>query len=86
MNDLPPHPGDDAASAPPREMEIDTARGRRWRGIIGFALVFLGVAGVLVLAFVYFTASVAMSVTIVMFMLAYMGAMAWLTSRNLGDR
>jgi len=67
-------------------MEIDTARGRRWRGIIGFALVFLGVAGVLVLAFVYFTASVAMSVTIVMFMLAYMGAMAWLTSRNLGDR
>jgi hypothetical protein len=72
--------------ARPEYLDIDTGRAKRWRGVTLFFLAFFGVAGLLVAMFHYLTSSVAMSVTVVLFMLSFMGLMGWITSRNLDER
>ena len=68
----PPPPKPDA----PIELEIDTARARRWRGTAAYLLLFAAVAGLLVYGFVQFTASFAVAIFLVAFMLGYMLLMA----------
>ena len=64
------------------ELEIDTARGRRWRGVAAYLLLFAAVAGLLVFAFVQFTASLAIAIFLVAFMLGHMLLMARLATAD----
>jgi hypothetical protein len=70
----------------PTYLDIDTGRAKRWRGVALFFLAFFGVAGLLVAMFNYLTSSLAMSISVVLFMLSFMGVMGWITSRNLDER
>jgi hypothetical protein len=78
---------------PPREtgsrpeyIEIQTGAKRRIWGWVGFLLLFLAIAGLLVVIFIQFTASVALAVALVLFMIAYMAIMGWLASRKIERR
>ncbi len=72
-----------AGDGEPRYMEIDISGKRRWMGLMAYMLFFLLVAGLLVLLFVKFTASMGMALLLVGFMVAYMGVMGYAASRNI---
>ena len=63
-------------------IEIDTGRRKRWLGFAAYVAFFLGVAVLLVVVFVKFTSSLGMAMFLVAFMVAYMGIMGWMASRN----
>ncbi|WP_428939007.1 hypothetical protein [Fontivita pretiosa] len=67
-------------------LEIRIGSGRKWAGLVGFALVFLAVCGVLVILFVRFTSSLRLAVGLVVFLVSYMLLMGWWASRNVEDR
>ena len=67
-------------------LEIDTARGKRWRGLVGYVLLFLGVGALLVYLFLRFTGSMRLAVVLVGFMMTYMIIAGWLASRQPDDR
>jgi hypothetical protein len=60
--------------------------GRRWVGFVAYLLFFAAVAGVLVLLFVRFTASLRLAVGLVLFLISYMLLMGWWASRNIEGR
>ena len=87
MNSEPDEPDAQATDAlRPAYLDIDTGRTQRLRGVALFFVAFFSVAALLVAMFTYLTSSVAMSVAVVLFMLAFMGLMGWITSRNLDER
>ena len=70
-----------------RELEIgDSGRSKRIRGLIGYLLLFVAVAGLLVYLFIQFTGSMKLAVVLVAFMLTYMIVMGWLASRRADER
>jgi hypothetical protein len=80
----------DAPSTPPEKaptngrhlefLEIDTGQAKRWKGWLGWGLIVLLVASLLVVLFVRFTGSMRLAVVLVGFMMAYMGVMGWIAS------
>jgi hypothetical protein len=64
----------------PEYLEIDTAQKKRWRGRVGYALLVLGVASLLVYLFMKFTGSIRLAIILVVFMMTYMAVMGWLAS------
>ncbi len=69
----------------PRELEIDTARGRRWRGLAGYVLGIIAVIAVFSLLFARLTGSLRVAVAVIAFMLLYMLFMAKITGKHLRD-
>jgi hypothetical protein len=67
---------------PPRFLDIDLSAGKRWRGLIGYALLVAAVAGLLIYLFVQFTGSLVLAIVLVAFMMGYMGIMGWLAVRK----
>ena len=67
-------------------LEIDTARGKRWRGLVGYVLLFAGVGALLIYLFIRFTGSMRLAVVLVGFMMTYMITAGWLASRRPDDR
>jgi len=65
-------------------MEISLGRSRRVWGWVAWAVLVAVVAGVLVMLFVQFTASLKVALALVTFMLAYMAVMSWVTMRKSG--
>jgi len=72
--------------APPKILEIDTGRSRRWLGTTTYILFFIGVAAVLFVVLFQFTASLALAWGLVVFMVGYMLLMGWLAARNQDQR
>ncbi len=71
----------------PRELEIGgSGQGKRLRGLIGYLILVLAVASLLVYLFVRFTGSMRLAVVLVAFMMTYMIVMGWLASRRPDDR
>jgi hypothetical protein len=72
---------------PPEYMEIDTGRKRRWMGLAAYVIFYLAVSSLLVFLLSRFTASLALAVGLVAFMVGYMTLMGWWASRGWsGDR
>ena len=67
-------------------LEIESARGRRWVGLAGYALVYLAVAGVLVFLLTRLSTSWALAVGLVAFMIGYMSLMGYLAGRKSGRK
>jgi hypothetical protein len=67
-------------------LEIRIGSGRKWAGLIGYAMFFLAVCGVLVMLFVRFTSSLRLAVGLVAFLVSYMLLMGWWASKNVEDR
>ncbi len=63
-------------------MEIHTSVGRRVASLVGFLLLVLLLAGVLVWLFLQFTGSWRLAFALVTFMLLYMAVMGYLASRR----
>lgn len=59
-------------------MEISLGKGKRIWGLFAWLVLVAIVASVLVVLFVQFTASLRMALALVVFMLGYMGVMAWI--------
>lgn len=71
----------------PRYLDIaPLGEGRRLRGLIGYVLLVLAVASLLVYLFVRFTGSTRLAIVLVGFMLTYMLVMGWIASRKEDDR
>ena len=66
----------------PVELEIDTARKRRWVGLAVYALIYLAVAGVLVVLFIRLNTTFALALGLVAFMVGYMTLMGYLAGRK----
>jgi hypothetical protein len=64
------------------ELEIDTAKTRRLRGVAGYILFYASVCIALVYVFVQFTASLRLAMALVGIMVAYMTLMGWLAGRT----
>jgi Flp pilus assembly protein TadB len=69
-------------NTPPKMLEIDASRPRRWIGTTAYVLFFFIVAAVLFVVFLRFTASLALAWGLVVFMVGYMLLMGWLAARN----
>src|SRR5690349_10646140 len=59
----------------PKYLDIPLGQSRRWAGLIGYVLLFVAVSGVLVLMFMWFTASLRLAVGLVLFLVGYMTLM-----------
>jgi hypothetical protein len=70
----------------PEYLEIDTGWRKRWLGLAGFLLAFLLVATILVYLFMQFTASLALGIGLVLFMIAYMAVMGYVAGRTVERR
>ena len=70
----------------PIELEIDTAKKRRWTGWIAYVLLYLVVAVLLVVILVKLWTPVALAVGLVAFIVGYMTLMGYLASRNINRR
>jgi len=67
----------------PEYLEIPLGQSRRWAGRIAYILLFIAVSGVLVLMFMWFTASLRLAVGLVLFLVGYMALMGWWAGRNI---
>lgn len=72
----------DGADDRPVGMEIPVGRGKRVLNGFLFAALVIGVAAVLVVLFVRFTASLRIAMALVAFMLAYMVVMSYVVLRR----
>jgi hypothetical protein len=70
----------------PVELEIDTAKKRRWTGWVAYILLYLVVATLLILVLVKLWTPVALAVGLVVFIVGYMTLMGYLASRNIDRR
>jgi hypothetical protein len=70
----------------PLELEIDTAKKRRWTGWIAYILLYLVVAALLIVILVKLWTPVALAVGLVAFIVGYMTLMGYLASRNINRR
>jgi hypothetical protein len=70
----------------PMELEIDTAKKRRWTGWIAYILLYLAVAALLIIILVKLWTPVALAVGLVAFIVGYMAFMGYLASRNIDRR
>lgn len=59
---------------------------RRWVGAAAYAMMFAGVAALIVLLMRRFTGSLWWAIGLVTFMVSYMLVMGWLASRNMRGR
>jgi hypothetical protein len=88
MRDVPSSPSDHPPAEPPTNgrhlgfLEIDTGQSKRWRGLVGWVLLVVLVASLLVALFIQFTGSMRLAIVLVAFMMTYMGVMGWLASRK----
>ena len=72
---------------PIRYIEIDTGgRRRRFLGTLTYLLFFLGIAGALVMLFIYFTNQWTLAILLVGFMVLYMAFMGWLAMRKVEEK
>lgn len=67
-------------------LEIDTARKRRWMGLVGYLLLYGAVAAVLVVLLARFTDSLLLAFGLVAFMVGYMALMGRWASKNIQDQ
>ncbi|HEY7089672.1 MAG TPA: hypothetical protein VH518_16355 [Tepidisphaeraceae bacterium] len=78
--------GEDKNDDPRGFMEIPVEQSRRWLGLVAYVLLFLVVAALLVLLFMWFTASLRLAIGLVLFLVGYMVLMGWWAGRNIEGR